>query len=64
MFGWSHVTTREGTLDELLTIKATAGWVEVYGDGWTLRFPSACVNQLIRRLEAARDAAAIMNSGK
>jgi hypothetical protein len=66
-FMWPATTTREGTIDEVLTIKASPGSVEISGGdppyhGWTLKFPSAGVDVLIKRLEAARDAAALMAS--
>jgi hypothetical protein len=62
---WPNQTTRTGTIDEMLKITAAAGEVSISGGdppsfGWTLRFPCEAVNELIRKLEAARDAAALM----
>lgn len=59
---------REGTLDELMFIKAQPGEIEIgstdptVGLQWKLG-PTA-VRVLIRRLEAALDAAALMESAK
>ena len=68
-YRWPVLTTRQGTIDEVLTIKASPGEVEISGGdelhhGWKLTFPSAAVDLLIKRLEAARDAAALMASSK
>lgn len=73
-FKWPQIVKREssGTLDEMMTIRAIAGFVEVhfaatdeYGGGeMNLRIPAQAVDGLVRRLEAARDAAALMDANK
>lgn len=66
MFRYTTNDVRTGTIDDLISIKATPGVVEIRcetADGKTsclLKFPSAAVDDLIARLEAARDAAALM----
>lgn len=70
MYEWPHVEkkTVTGTIDDVLKIKASPGVVEISGgdewSGWMIGIPSSAVDQLITRLSAARDAAALMASDK
>jgi len=61
---WLHQSTHKGdSLDEAFTIKASPGLVEIglkIGWGATITIPSQWINDFIRKLEAARDAAALM----
>ena len=71
MYEWpaTKLSTKSGTLDEVMTIKAVSGAVEIVGHAeghmsWTLTIPAPAVDELIRRLAAARDGAALMASQK
>lgn len=59
---------RRGTIDEILNIKAAAGYVEVHIKGvledTNLRIPARAIDAIVERLEAARDAAALMAGAK
>ena len=66
---WPNTKTTTGTIDEMLKITAEPGKVAISGGdpphyGWVLTFPCEGINVLIRRLEIARDAAALMESGR
>jgi hypothetical protein len=64
---WPMVTkeTKDGTLDEMIEIRAAPGAVEITmkmaGGGLMLKIPSEGINHLVDRLESARDAAALMS---
>jgi hypothetical protein len=68
---WSYPmkTERTGSIDDMIEIKAVAGAVEIgIGDRETnsimLRVPAVGIADLVKRLEAARDAAALMAGAK
>lgn len=64
---WVHTEKKSGTIDEVMSIKALAGIVEIAlksdTGSVTLFIPSEGIDELIKRLSTARDAAALMKSG-